>query len=93
MEDTNASASPHGTVDGLARWFGTSVVAAFFASLDRCSCVNVDADGEEDDDESNDDSLMITTFYSFNSTASFSIASSQSRDGSSFASASQNIAA
>ncbi|KAH6770968.1 hypothetical protein C2S52_015771 [Perilla frutescens var. hirtella] len=91
MEDTNASASSHGKVDGIARWFGTSVVAAFFASLERCSCVNVDADGGEDDEESNDDSLMITTFYSFNSTSSSSIAVNHIGDANSFASASQNF--
>lgn len=91
MEDTNASASSNG--NNLARWFGTSVVAAFFASLERCACVNVDADGEEDDDEANDDPYMITTFYSFNSSSSDASAA-QSGDGrSSFASASSNVPA
>ncbi|KAL1565504.1 hypothetical protein AAHA92_07711 [Salvia divinorum] len=91
MEDTNApAASPSSpsNANNLARWFGTSVVAAFFVSLERCACVNVDADGEEDDDEANDDPLLITTFYSFNSNGA-----AQGGDGSNFASASQNVIA
>ncbi|KAL8519530.1 hypothetical protein ACS0TY_010454 [Phlomoides rotata] len=73
MEDTTATPSCYEKVDGFARWFGMGVAAAFFASLERCSCVNVDADGEdEDDEEAHDRPLMLTTFPSFVSTASTS---------------------
>ncbi|KAL3630717.1 hypothetical protein CASFOL_023701 [Castilleja foliolosa] len=72
MENANGS-SYYEKVDGLARWFGMSVAAAFFASLERCSCVNLttfdtDEDGEE---EAKDRPLMLTSF-SMNSTASSS---------------------
>ncbi|XP_019151861.1 PREDICTED: receptor-like protein 12 [Ipomoea nil] len=50
-------------LDGLARWFGSSVAAAFFSSLERFSCVNLttyDTDEkemeEEEDEESKDGS-------------------------------------
>ncbi|PIN21413.1 hypothetical protein CDL12_05886 [Handroanthus impetiginosus] len=67
MENNNETYAEK--VDGLARWLGTSVAAAFFASLERCACVNVDADGD-DEEEAHDRPLMLTTFYSFNSTTS-----------------------
>ncbi|KAL1550671.1 hypothetical protein AAHA92_18605 [Salvia divinorum] len=76
MADTNSSNG-----NNVARWFGTSVVAAFFTSLERCACVRVDADGEED----NDDPLLITTYYYDASS------STRTGAGSSFASASQNV--
>ncbi|CAA0813036.1 Unknown protein [Striga hermonthica] len=74
MENPNG-ASYYEKVDGLARWFGMNVAAAFFASLERCSCVNLttfdtDDDGEE---EAKDRPLMLTSFSSMNSTASSSL--------------------
>lgn len=90
MEDTNTTASCYEKVDGFARWFGTSVAAAFFASLERCSCVNVDADGE-DDEEAHDRPLMLTALYSFNSTASSTTAVNHIADVNNSASAFQNI--
>lgn len=72
MDNANG-ASYYDKVDGLARWFGMSVVAAFFASLERCSCVNLttfDTDDDDMDEEAKDRPLMLTTFPSFGSTTS-----------------------
>nr|GLL28254.1 hypothetical protein DM860_010980 [Ipomoea trifida]GMC98613.1 receptor-like protein 12 [Ipomoea batatas]GMD02351.1 receptor-like protein 12 [Ipomoea batatas] len=33
----NTSVAPYDRLDGLARWFGSSVAAAFFLSLERFS--------------------------------------------------------
>lgn len=50
-------------LDGLARWFGTSVASAFFASLERCSCVNLNTSesDDEDEEEAKDHPLMVST--------------------------------
>ncbi|KAG8381115.1 hypothetical protein BUALT_Bualt06G0088800 [Buddleja alternifolia] len=75
MENPNGTASYYDKVDGLARWFGTSVAAAFFASLDRCSCVNLttfDTDDDGDEEEAKDRPLMLSALYSVNSNASSS---------------------
>ncbi|KAL0304436.1 UNVERIFIED_CONTAM: hypothetical protein Sradi_6311700 [Sesamum radiatum] len=79
MENANG-ASYYEKMDGLARWFGMSVAAAFFASLERCSCVNLttsDTD-DEDEEEAKDRPLMLTSLQSVNSTASSSFAAGQS---------------
>ncbi|OAY78872.1 hypothetical protein ACMD2_08174 [Ananas comosus] len=36
-------------LDRVAAWVGGGVAAAFFASLERCSCVRVPADDDRDD--------------------------------------------
>ncbi|KAI3457980.1 hypothetical protein Pfo_014643 [Paulownia fortunei] len=75
MENANG-ASYYEKMDGLARWVGMSVAAAFFASLERCSCVNLttsDTDDEEEE-EAKVRPLMLTSFQSVNSTASSSFA-------------------
>ncbi|KAL0403250.1 UNVERIFIED_CONTAM: hypothetical protein Sradi_1965800 [Sesamum radiatum] len=69
MENSNGNPSYCEKMDGLARWLGTNVAAAFFASLERCACVNVDADGEEDSEEAHDRPLMLTSL-SFSSATS-----------------------
>ncbi|KAH6781928.1 hypothetical protein C2S51_007221 [Perilla frutescens var. frutescens] len=60
-------------VDDLARWFSMSVAATYFASLERCSCVNLTTFDTEDDDEeeeAKDRPLMLTSYPSFCSTTS-----------------------
>ncbi|GFP89239.1 hypothetical protein PHJA_001067600, partial [Phtheirospermum japonicum] len=47
----------------FARWLGASVATAFFASLNQCSCVNVETDGE-DEEEAHDRPLMLTDLRS-----------------------------
>ncbi|RDX94283.1 hypothetical protein CR513_23349, partial [Mucuna pruriens] len=45
-------------LDRVANWVGANVASAFFASLERCSCINLSiADNEDDDydDNNNDD--------------------------------------
>ncbi|KAH7839526.1 hypothetical protein Vadar_005358 [Vaccinium darrowii] len=49
-------------IDGWASWLGMSVASAFFASLERCSCVNLttaDSD-DENEEEAKDRPLMFT---------------------------------
>ncbi|CAK9179010.1 unnamed protein product, partial [Ilex paraguariensis] len=58
----NSSIVSYETLDGLVKWLGTSVASAFFASLERFSCVNVttsDTD-DEDDEEAKVRPLMLT---------------------------------
>ncbi|KAF8779482.1 hypothetical protein HU200_002529 [Digitaria exilis] len=38
-------------MESWAAWVGTSVASAFFASLERCSCINLSTDGDDDRDE------------------------------------------
>ncbi|KAF3782573.1 hypothetical protein EJ110_NYTH33878 [Nymphaea thermarum] len=39
---------------------GASVASAFFASLERCSCINLSTTDAEDEEEANDRPLMLT---------------------------------
>ncbi|KAI3867296.1 hypothetical protein MKW98_001730 [Papaver atlanticum] len=51
----------------MMNWVGTSVASTFFASLERCSCINLstcDLDDEEVE-EANDRPLIFTTSSSF----------------------------
>ncbi|CAH8380913.1 unnamed protein product [Eruca vesicaria subsp. sativa] len=52
---SNLSTASLEKLDQAASWFGATVISAFFASLERCSCVNLstfdDDDDEEDDNE------------------------------------------
>ncbi|PIN14454.1 hypothetical protein CDL12_12915 [Handroanthus impetiginosus] len=74
----NPSSSYYDKVDGLARWVGMSVAAAFFASLERCSCVNLStSDTDDENEEAKDRPLMLTTFPSMSSTTSSSFAANQ----------------
>lgn len=47
-------------LNGMASWLGTSVASAFFASLERCSCINLSTSEDDADDpaDSNDLPLM-----------------------------------
>ncbi|KAH0658477.1 hypothetical protein KY289_027225 [Solanum tuberosum] len=53
-------------IDGLARWFGTSVASAFFASLERCACVNLTtyASDDEEEEEAKDRPLFMNNLPS-----------------------------
>ncbi|KAK2992763.1 hypothetical protein RJ640_023276 [Escallonia rubra] len=58
----SSSLTSYEKLDRLANWVGTSVASAFFASLERCSCVNLstsDTD-DEDEEEAKDRPLMLT---------------------------------
>ncbi|KAF5197686.1 Pentatricopeptide repeat-containing protein [Thalictrum thalictroides] len=47
-------------IDRAANWVGASVATAFFASLERCSCINLSTTDKEEDEEAYDRPLMPT---------------------------------
>jgi hypothetical protein len=50
-------------LEGYAIWVATGVASAFFASLERCSCIHLhtaEDDGEEDLEEARDRPLMFS---------------------------------
>ncbi|XP_018474581.1 uncharacterized protein LOC108845882 [Raphanus sativus] len=63
---SNLSTASLEKLDQAASWFGATVISAFFASLERCSCVNLstfdddDDDDEEDNEESNSRPLALS---------------------------------
>ncbi|KAJ7965312.1 UDP-N-acetylmuramate--L-alanine ligase [Quillaja saponaria] len=58
--------SAYEKLNGMASWVGTSVASAFFASLERCSCVNLST--SDDQDEAHDSPLMLSNSSSVNFT-------------------------
>ncbi|CAL0307946.1 unnamed protein product [Lupinus luteus] len=49
-------------LDRVANWVSTNVATAFFASLERCSCINLNTKDNDDDDKNYDHySLMLST--------------------------------
>ncbi|KAL5230970.1 hypothetical protein ABZP36_029746 [Zizania latifolia] len=54
-----------GKLEGYAIWVGVSVASAFFASMERCSCIHLhtvdDDDGDDyDPEEAKDRPLMLS---------------------------------
>ncbi|TYH27792.1 hypothetical protein ES288_A02G096800v1 [Gossypium darwinii] len=47
-----------GKLDGVAMWFINGVATAFFASLQRCSCIRIATEEEDDGEEANDIPLI-----------------------------------
>ncbi|GKU87910.1 hypothetical protein SLE2022_181780 [Rubroshorea leprosula] len=47
-------------LDRMANWVGTSVASAFFASLERCSCINLSTNDFDEEEEANDRPFMLT---------------------------------
>ncbi|KAK8956924.1 hypothetical protein KSP39_PZI000012 [Platanthera zijinensis] len=48
-------------LDRMANWVGASVASAFFASLERCFCINLSTtDNNEDDEEAKGRPLLLT---------------------------------
>ncbi|KDP41591.1 hypothetical protein JCGZ_15998 [Jatropha curcas] len=61
-EDRVRTSSSHGSagcgkLDGVAMWFINGVASAFFASLERCSCIRIAT--VDDGDEANDAPLIL----------------------------------
>ncbi|KAL3832835.1 hypothetical protein ACJIZ3_007571 [Penstemon smallii] len=56
-------------LDRVASWVGTSVATAFFASLERCSCITLSTTDGADDEEANDRPLMLTKYPSFSASS------------------------
>uniref|UniRef100_A0A7N1A5J9 Uncharacterized protein n=1 Tax=Kalanchoe fedtschenkoi TaxID=63787 RepID=A0A7N1A5J9_KALFE len=63
MENSTSILS-YGSIDRVANWVGASVASAFFASLERCSCINLSTSDADDDDENEEEAkdrpLMLT---------------------------------
>ena len=55
-------------INGVASWLGTHVASAFFASLERCSCINLSTsdDHETNPEEAHDRPLMLFVSRSVN---------------------------
>ncbi|KAK6919952.1 hypothetical protein RJ641_015856 [Dillenia turbinata] len=47
-------------LDRMANWVGGSVASAFFASLERCSCINLSITDTEEEDEAKEHPLMLS---------------------------------
>ncbi|THU45562.1 hypothetical protein C4D60_Mb02t19300 [Musa balbisiana] len=62
QDDSQSMVSTYGKLEGVAMWVGASVVSAFFASLERCSCINLSTTEDDGDDleEAKDRPLMLT---------------------------------
>lgn len=54
---SHGSAGGCGKLDGVAMWFINGVASAFFASLERCSCIRIAT--QDDGDEANDAPLIL----------------------------------
>ncbi|KAH1107027.1 hypothetical protein J1N35_010795 [Gossypium stocksii] len=46
-------------LDRMATWVGASMASAFFASLERCSCINLSITDFDDEEEAKDRPLMF----------------------------------
>ncbi|OMO70831.1 hypothetical protein COLO4_28471 [Corchorus olitorius] len=55
-QTTHGSSSGCGKLDGVAMWFINGLASAFFASLERCSCIRIAT--EDDGEEANDVPLI-----------------------------------
>ncbi|CAI9279043.1 unnamed protein product [Lactuca saligna] len=62
IEHNNCGVKSCDKIDRMATWLGSSVASAFFASLERCSCINLATshDDFDDDEEAKDRPLMLT---------------------------------
>ncbi|KAL4596359.1 hypothetical protein ACB092_12G158900 [Castanea dentata] len=60
--ETNCSFISCEKIDRAANWVGSNVASAFFASLERCSCINLGTtDLEEDEiDEAHDRPFLLS---------------------------------
>ncbi|EOX95667.1 hypothetical protein QUC31_005157 [Theobroma cacao] len=47
-------------LDRMATWVGSNMASAFFASLERCSCINLSTTDFDDEEEAKDRPLMLT---------------------------------
>ncbi|PON72023.1 hypothetical protein PanWU01x14_068650 [Parasponia andersonii] len=68
--DQNQQSGTCEKLNGMATVVGAYVASAFFASLERCSCINLsttdDHDAALDADESHDRPLMLSASRSVN---------------------------
>ncbi|KAK9063140.1 hypothetical protein SSX86_017010 [Deinandra increscens subsp. villosa] len=63
----NSSILSYEMLGGLANWVGSNVASAFFASLDRFSCVNLNTSDSDDEneikEEAKDHPLILTNLH------------------------------
>ncbi|MBA0769413.1 hypothetical protein Gotri_018147 [Gossypium trilobum] len=52
--ENNCSFMSCDKLDRMANWVGTSMASAFFASLERCSCINLSTTDFDDEEEAYD---------------------------------------
>lgn len=57
MENNGGSVSCD-KLDRVASWFGSNVASAFFASLERCSCINLSTTDNDEDEDAYDRPLI-----------------------------------
>ncbi|ERN11947.1 hypothetical protein AMTRI_Chr09g19900 [Amborella trichopoda] len=46
------------SLDRIALWLGSGVAACFFASLERCACINISTTDMDDPEDANDVPLI-----------------------------------
>ncbi|XP_075671415.1 uncharacterized protein LOC142640959 [Castanea sativa] len=51
-------------LDMVANWVGSNVASAFFASLERCSCINLSTTDLDDNDTADDESHDLPLIFS-----------------------------
>ncbi|KAG0476162.1 hypothetical protein HPP92_012590 [Vanilla planifolia] len=58
----NVAASSYEKIEGMVNWIGTSLSSAFFASLERFSCINLVTSDPDDEieNETKDRPLMLS---------------------------------
>ncbi|KAF3432788.1 hypothetical protein FNV43_RR23890 [Rhamnella rubrinervis] len=58
--DNQSTCLSYEKFSGMMSWLGTHVASAFFASLERCSCINISTSDDHDThpDEAHDRPLM-----------------------------------
>ncbi|MBA0617432.1 hypothetical protein Godav_026880 [Gossypium davidsonii] len=58
--ENNCSFMSCDKLDRMANWVGTNMASAFFASLERCSCINLSTTDFDDEEEAYDRPLVLT---------------------------------
>ncbi|KAK2664314.1 hypothetical protein Ddye_002888 [Dipteronia dyeriana] len=59
--NTNNSIISRDGLNDVATWVSTTVISAFFASLERCACVNLNTfDPDDEEEESKDRPLALS---------------------------------
>lgn len=63
MESNQSACLSYEKLNGAVSWVGTHVASAFFASLERCSCINLSTSDDPDinPDEAHDRPLMLSS--------------------------------
>ncbi|XP_044484645.1 uncharacterized protein LOC123210384 [Mangifera indica] len=54
-------------LSNVASWVSTTVISAFFASLERCSCVNLTTTDPDDDEQEEAKDRPLTLTFTTNS--------------------------